>query len=455
MVLIRFLLLNPPADGLYVKEGRCQHKAAVFSSVYPPMTLAYMASLLRDSSEVLLLDAVGGGLSTEEVRDRVSAFKPDFIVCNITTPTFSNDVRVLESIRDAHASRVFVFGVHATVLCDDVIKHQCIDGVIVGEPELTVRDLSVKPVEEVEGIVYKHEGRVVRNPARGFMDLKSLPVPAWDMVDLSNYRIPVFGRKYVLVTTGRGCPYGCVFCVSKPYYGVRYRKRSVADIINEVMYAVGLGVKDFFFFSETFTLDKDHVISLCDALISGGLDVRWVCNSRVDTVDEEMLSKMKSAGCWMISFGIESASQSILDSAGKGIRVDDSRLAVRMAHDAGLVVVGHFIFGLPGETVGSIEDTIRFSIELPLDFAEYYSAVPFPGSRLYDESLGVIDGVDWGSFEYSSSVFSRDIDLEHYRSSAYRRFYLRFRTFYGMLRIFGVSKLPLLIKTGFEFMSTV
>jgi anaerobic magnesium-protoporphyrin IX monomethyl ester cyclase len=455
VVGIRFLLLNPPAESAYVKEGRCQHRAAVFSSVYPPMTLAYMASMLRGRADVLLLDGIGSRMPLDEVKARFREFKPDYVVCNTTTPTFLNDMRVLGELKKVHDCRVFVYGVHATALWRRVLEHEPVDGVVIGEPELTVSELAEKDLSGVKGIAFKRDGEVVKNPEREFMDLSMLPPPAWDLVDLSNYRVPVYGSKYVLVTTGRGCPFGCSFCVSHPYYGRTYRRRRVGDIINEVKYALSLGVRDFFFFAETFTLDKGHVLELCDALISEGINVRWLCNSRVDTVDGEMMSKMREAGCWMISFGLESSSQKILDNVNKGVKVEDSRKAVESAHKAGLAAVGHFIFGLPGETKQTVEDTIRFSLELPLDFAEYYVATPFPGSRLYDELEDRLGEVGWDSFEYATNIISTDIDLAAARSRAYRRFYLRPRTASNMLRIFGVNNLPLLIKTGFKFMCNI
>jgi radical SAM superfamily enzyme YgiQ (UPF0313 family) len=451
----RFLLLNPPAGCGYVKEGRCQHRAAVFSSVYPPMTLAYLASILRKLVDVRLIDAVGSKLTVEALVDMIKDFKPDFIICNTTTPTFENDLGVLSEIKKAHDCKVFVYGVHVTVLWRDALAHDQIDGVIIGEPDATVAELAKKELKKVPGLAYKDAGTIVKNKSRDFMNLDELPLPAWDLVDLSKYRMPVTGEKYVLVTTGRGCPYNCSFCVSQPYYGKKYRKRSVKKILAEIRYAKTLGVNNFFFFSETFTLDKAHVLGLCDALIREKLSIRWVCNSRVDTVDSEVLKKMKAAGCWMISFGIESASQEILDKSNKGITAAQSTTAVETASQAGLTVVGHFIFGLPGETKESILETTDFSLRLPLTFAEYYVSTPFPGSRLFGELNSQLVGIDWKRFEYSKNIVSGELDLERSRKKAYRLFYLRPRTILNLTRLFGLRRVPALIKTGIKFILSI
>ncbi|MBU0761814.1 MAG: B12-binding domain-containing radical SAM protein [Candidatus Altiarchaeota archaeon] len=452
--MYKILLLNPPAECGYVKEGRCQHKAAVFSTVYPPMTLAYMASLLRDKSDVKLLDAIGLDMSLEDVLKSIIDFKPDYIICNTTTPTFKNDIVVFREIKGHHSCKIVVYGVHVTALWREALECDFIDAVVIGEPEITVSELAEKEIRQIDGIAYKIHGKIVKNKERGFMDLDSLPIPAWDIVDLSRYRVPVTGEKYVLLTTGRGCPYNCSFCVSQSYYGLKYRKRSISKIIDEILSAKKLGVENFFLFAETFTLDKQYVSNLCDELLSRRISIKWVCNSRVDTVDEDVLSKMKQAGCWMISFGIESSSQDILDSCNKGIVVGQVESAVEMANKIGLVVVGHFIFGLPGEDSKSALNTLDFSLNLPLTFAEYYIFTPFPGSLLFEQFKDKV-GDDWATFEYSQNIVSTTIDLQSIRKKAYMSFYLRPKIMLKILSVFGLKRLHSLIISGVKFVLNI
>ena len=190
------------------------------------------------------------------------------------------------------------------------------------------------------------------------------------------------------------------------------------------------------------TLDNNRLSEICREIIKENLNIRWMCNSRVDSVTPGLLEEMKEAGCWLLSFGIESASQEILKKCKKEIALQQSRRAVEMARDVGIKTIGHFIFGLPGETKKTIERTIDFSLNLGLDFAEYYIATPFPGSKLFDINCAGA-GTDWSKFEYSHAIFRRDLEKE--RKRAYFKFYFRIKTMINMVNIFGISKLPKLI----------
>ncbi|MCK4491192.1 MAG: radical SAM protein [Candidatus Altiarchaeales archaeon] len=454
---INLLLLNPPAEERYVKESRCQHRAAVFQSVYPPLTLAYIASLTRGDNNVLLLDCMGEEITVGDLEDKVKQFNPDLVVVNTTTPTIQNDLEVIAGLKSSTDALFAVFGVHATRFARELITLPQIDIVIKGEPEITASELTEKKPENVDGILYKNtSGGIVENPDRGFLDPDSLPFPAWDMIDLKKYRMPVTGKNYVLLMTGRGCPYNCSFCVSTSYYGKKFRCRSKESVIKEIEYVKEMGIDNFFFFVETFTLNKKFVVDLCDEIMQRDLQIKWICNSRVDTVEWRMLKKMKQAGCWLMSFGIESGQQEILDGVNKGAEVWQSIDAVKMAYDAGIATIGHFIFGLPGETENSLEKTLLFSKKLPLNFAEFYIAVPFPGSELF-EDLGLEShrDVDWSQFEYSHNSSGKGFDLENIRRRAYREFYLRPSLILRDIRLFGISNIPKLAVGGIQFLRNI
>ncbi len=145
--------------------------------------------------------------------------------------------------------------------------------------------------------------------------------------------------------------------------------------------------KDFFIWADTFTADRGYVKEFSREITARGLKISWTCNSRVDTVDREMLSLMKDAGLWMISFGLESGNNEVLEQTGKKITVEQSKGAVPIAHELGIKTSGHFVLGLPGETERSMNDTLRLALDLPLDIAQFYTAAPFPGTRLYDLAL--------------------------------------------------------------------
>jgi radical SAM superfamily enzyme YgiQ (UPF0313 family) len=453
---MKILLLNPPYDVGVVREGRCQHEAAIWDTVYPPLTLATCAAILRQTHEVRIIDAVAARTPLDAVETAAQAFGPDLVLAQIATPTADNDLAVLKRLRDTLGCRVGAFGVHATYFAKDLVGNGALDLVIHHEPEGAAKELARKPVEAVGGVTYRRDGDVVTNPAGKEYDPEELPFPAWDLLDMRHYQIPVKRTPYVLMTTGQGCPYPCNFCVAPYYSGVKFRARPVDDVLAEMKY-VRTFVRDVFFHTDTFTLNKKYLMTLCQRMIDEDLGLAWCSNSRVDTIDEEMLRVMRRSGCWLLAFGIESGSQDILDRSKKKIRLEQSRRAVKMANDAGLMVAGHFILGLPGETEATVQQTIEFAASLELSFAEFYIATPFPGAELYEifrDSSSVLHA-DWKRFEYSHNVLAPHLDLERHRRRAYLRFYVRPTQVLFVLRKFGVAHLPQLAASGVRFLTSV
>jgi radical SAM superfamily enzyme YgiQ (UPF0313 family) len=264
-----------------------------------------------------------------------------------------------------------------------------------------------------------------------------------------------------LVSSGRGCPYDCTFCVSKAYYGKKVRSRDAIKVVDEIAWdQKEFGVNDFFFWSESFTLMKKQVMTICDEIMRRQLGIRWVCNSRVDNVNEELLNKMRKSGCWLISYGIESGSQEILDRSKKGTTLNQAREAVAISRKLGFQLSGHFLFGLPGETVETMRKSIDFARELDLDFAQFYCATPWPGTQLYDEALknGWLNTTDWSKFEQSIAIMNLDTvsaeEVMEWRRKANKAFYLRpgkmIRT---GLNIMGDANLGHLFSTAKKYFS--
>ena len=276
-------------------------------------------------------------------------------------------------------------------------------------------------------------GKIIHNPNREWIEnLDDLPFPAWHLIDISRYKLPYIGSPFLMVTPHRGCPYNCTFCTAQTYYGSKIRIRSVQNVISELWYLKNrFNIDHIFFWSDTFTGNKKFVKDLCKAIIDEKLSIHWTCNSRIDTVDIELLQIMKKAGCFMISYGIESADPSILSSCGKKTTPEKAKEAVRLTKKAGIMTVGHFILGLPGETEKSANKSIMFAKSIGLDFAQFYFAVPFPGSRLYQTAVkeGWIEKGDFSSFEQDSCIMNLPTitknKLESLRKKAYKEFYLR------------------------------
>ncbi|MBM4430376.1 MAG: radical SAM protein, partial [Chloroflexi bacterium] len=263
-------------------------------------------------------------------------------------------------------------------------------------------------VSRIEGIAYRRDGQVVINPDRPFIaDLDTLPIPRHELLPLERYKLPLVGGRYTFVVTSRGCPGGCRFCIKHVTYQETFRFRSPEHIMREVWKLVDLGTTNIHFEADLFTINREQVVGLCQAIREQKPPIRWTCNSRVDFVDEELLQLMGQAGCWLIAWGIESGSPEILQRARKGIALERVEETLRWSKAAGIRNWGYFILGLPGETAETIEQTIAFSKKLPLDLVLFHIAVPYPGTPFWYEALdqGWLRLQRWEDFDmYNSTV---------------------------------------------------
>ena len=439
---MKVLLLNPPTidEKQFIREGRCTQEQGVWATLWPPLSLATIGALLEeDSCGVQIVDCPAQGVKWHALEQLIRTYMPDLVVWSTGTPSIKSDLELASYIK-RNNGRILtaVFGTHVTVFDKQSLESfPDIDFVVRNEPEMTVRKLvktlsDGKSPEEVSGLTFRRKtGEIVANPSRPFIEpLDRLPFPSWHFLDLDRYRLPLKGTRYLMIAPQRGCPYKCSFCTCQTYYGKRLRKRSIESILKEIEYDIErYNVRDFFFWAETFVIDKEYVASLCSAIIERGLSIAWTSNSRVDTVDSNLLNLMAEAGCWMISYGIESGSQAILDGVNKGTTPEQALQAVQSTRKAGIKTVGHFILGLPGETRETLESTIKYARKLPLDLAQFYCAVPFPGSRLYDQALkeGWIPDHNFKDFKQDYALMRLPTitpeEVNRYRALAYRRFY--------------------------------
>lgn len=446
---MRILLLNPPTpDGKgFIREGRCTQEGGVWTTLWPPISLANIGAVLeRDGHEVEAMDAASLGYPREQLLSDIAAHPPDAVVWSTGTPSIAVDLALADEIRAcAPDSRTAVFGTHVTALDESSLEQTPgLDAIFRNEPEATVSEW-VSRLEDrsswssIQGLSYRDAAGFHRNPDRPFLsDLDALPDPAWHLFDLDVYRLPLKGTRFLMVTPHRGCPYPCSYCTAQTFYGAKLRRRSIERVRDEIERNVKVhDVREHFFWSDTFTIDKRYVLDLCEAIEP--LGVTWASNSRVDTLDDELAAAMRKAGCWMLSFGIESGDQALLDAVGKRAEVEQAEQAVATAKRAGIKVAGHFVLGLPGETAESLDKTLALAKRLPLDFEQFYCAVPFPGSRLYDEARekGWLGDAPFDQFRQDEALLElpglSPEEVMKYRERAYRRFYSRPRVAIGAL----------------------
>jgi radical SAM superfamily enzyme YgiQ (UPF0313 family) len=326
------------------------------------------------------------------------AFDPDLVGFTAMTNNYRSVEELLPLLKQRLSCPIVLGGPHATLFPKRLVANPHIDYVVYGEGEETMRELvsafqehgprpPLERLGQILGLCFEDHGQAICNPPRPLIeDLDALPFPARHLLDLSRY--PLYtssGEPMVTVLSSRGCPYRCSYCY-KGILGRSYRQRSPDDVMAEIHHLMeAFDYRAFYFIDDLFTFDNARLEALTDCIIEEGLDIRWQCLARVDTVDRHLLNKMYEAGCREIHYGVESGNPQILRELGKGITLDEVREATTWTTQVGILAKGYFMLGLPGDTEETMEETIAFASELEIDQAMFSLTTPFPGTRLWDE----------------------------------------------------------------------
>lgn len=430
----RILLIYPPSPVLN-REDRCQQptKDLIVIPPLPPTDLMYLAAVAEKAGlEAKINDYSQNGDYEADLKE----FNPDYLVVNIATPTLEHDLDAVKKAKEICPNVITIAkGAAFLTLAERIIKeHNELDFGILGEAENTLKEiLEDKPKAEILGLYYKENDEVKFTGNRPFIeDLDLLPFPARHLVDNNIYRRPDNNKVQATIKVSRGCPFHCFFCLATPVSGAKVRRRSPENIVAEIKECVEkYNIKNFLFWSDIFNIDKDWTMKLCQAIIDSGLKITWSANTRADTADLEMAEMMYKSGCRLVSIGVESGSQYMLEKMGKKITLNDVRRTVKVFKKAKIRIYNYFVIGLPWETEETVEETIKFAIELNSDFISFYTATPLPGSRFYDYALehNLFDKET--SFEnayYYPAVNTHNLSRERVfelHKSAIKRFYLR------------------------------
>jgi anaerobic magnesium-protoporphyrin IX monomethyl ester cyclase len=404
----------------------------------PPLGLGYIASACeRRKISVTVIDANAENLDNDQIVARLRGLKFEFVGISATTITLNPALRLAEEIKRNFTSCTMVFGgVHATVDPDSVIKHAAVDYVLRGEAEQSFPTLllSANP-SLIAGLTYKTAAGVVHNPpAPRIADLDSLPQPAWHLLPVNLYR-PSLGNYKRLPGVGmiasRGCPGKCTFCFVGTH-GETVRRRSARRVVDEIKYLRDHnGIREVSFYDDNFTTSKAFVLEFCSLLADEKVKISWTCSSRVDTVNEQILKTMKLGGCHQISYGVESADEEILKNLNKRIQLPQVKETIRLTRLAGIEAKIFLMFGAPGETVDSINTTLRFAVETKADGFIVSIATPFPGTQMLDwaKEHGYLRILDWERYDVSTPTMElptiATADLRRAYAAAYRTLYLR------------------------------
>lgn len=431
----KILLIYPPSPVMN-REDRCQQptKELLVIPPLPPSDLMYLAAVAESVGlEAKIKDYSQGGDLEQDLRE----FKPDYLLVNVATPTFKSDLSALTVAKEICPDIVTIAkgAAFLTVAFDVMYFQKDLDVILFGEAEETLREIleGKKSYDKISGIYYRDDLRVKFTGSRPFIEnLDALPFPARHLVDNNLYRRPDNNKVQAVIKVSRGCPFHCFFCLATPVSGAKVRKRSTENIVDEIRECYEkYGITNFLFWSDIFNIDKEWVMDLCQKIIDSGLDITWSANTRADTADEEMAKKMYEAGCRLVSIGVESGSQEMLDKIGKRITLDDVRLTVKIFKKAGIKIYNYFVIGLPWETEETVEDTIDFAIELNSDFISFYTATPLPGSKFYEYAKNnqlINSETSFSSAYFYPSVKTHELSKERIfelHKKAIRKFYLR------------------------------
>ncbi|MBN1342231.1 MAG: cobalamin-dependent protein [Phycisphaerae bacterium] len=426
---------------------------------YFSLGIGYVAASVKAHGyDVRFIDPNVQETTPDEMAQAIRRDQPVLVGISFMTPQFYAAKEICDVIREVSPSCPIVLGgAHPSVMPQRTLREiSAADFVVFGEGEETLVDLldslrgNGSELSAINGLAWRNGQEVVVNEARApIEDLDALPFPDRSLIDQLLYRAQSFlncSSKRGTIYTSRGCPGRCVFCCSGHRLRSRIRERSIDSVMTEIDELVRVhGIEYLLIKDDTFTMKRERVLAFCEALEARHPRLRWHCMGRVNTVDYDLLARMRKAGLHDIFFGIESGNDEILKKARKGITTEQSRAAVDAASRLGIGTYGAFILGLPGETPETLEQTIRFACSLPLTMAGFSVLIPYPGTQAFEDYYQEeIEGtIDYHSFIASTGIHYvrgytglcglKPEDLVDLVGIAQRRFYFRPRQILRML----------------------
>lgn len=401
----------------------------------PPIGLAYLASMVRHSHEVRLIDANILDYTISDIRRELESFYPDVVGITSVTPSIPQAYSVASIAKEVREDcKVVMGGPHVSFLPAQTLgERECIDVVVKGEGEKTFCELveaieKREPLETVRGITYRKGDQIVDNEPRPFIkNIDEIPFPSIDLLPMHKYQFN--GVKYTAMLTSRGCPFQCSFCSSSSHFGKYWRGRSPENVLEEMKCVhEDYGINNIEFIDDTFTLDQKRAGRICDGIIKHAWNLSWGASSRVDTLSKTLVEKMKKAGCWIIYLGIESGSQKILDAIGKRITVGQVKKAVKNVKEAGIKVLGSFIIGFLQDNPQTVKETIKFAKSLNLDYAQFSVLTPYPRTPIYDYASknNLLLTKEWAKYTAVEPVMKIEEMSEKHLKALFQRAYISF-----------------------------
>lgn len=374
-------------------------------SIAPPLGLMYIAANIQrefaGKYNIKIIDIVPQRMSLKAIKKIIYDFKPVLIGCSV----LSNEHHIMNELADVSKGidrqiRFIVGGPHSTMYYDEVLKNKNIDIAVIGEGEHTICDLlrylnDIEKLAKIPGIAYRNRDKIVLTPRREYIkDLNNLPFPSWNLIDCKSYsklsNMPmntmIAGKRYMAILTSRGCPYQCTYCHN--IFGKNFRKRSAENVMKEILELYhNYNIDEFQIFDDIFNLDVERAKKICELIISSGIKIKIAFPNgiRGDIIDGELLTKLKLAGAYSITFALESASPRIQKLIKKNIDISKLNKLIESADRQKLFTRCFFMLGFPTETVEEIKETINFACESKLLTAGFFIVWPQRNTELFEQ----------------------------------------------------------------------
>ena len=386
------LLLNPPHQSIIIREYYCS-KSSKTRYLLHPIDLLMVSGRLSENYEVKSIDAIARRMGPENCLALIKEIKPDVVVSLVGAISWESDLAFLEKVNHLLNSTIIVTG---DLFLEDaqewLAKYPFIDAALLDFTNEDILHFLEENDTNLQRIAYRRNGcvKIITSQEKPFSQF-TVPPPRHDLFLEGKYLSPFARRSnFATVLTDFGCPYHCRFCIMGQ---LSYRQRPVDNVLKELSVLHTRGIKDIFFYDQSFGIRKRRNSEFCEMMIKKGFKFGWSCYGRVDSFDDDQLDLMKRAGCHTIIFGVESADDAILEKYRKGYTTEQIRQAFESCRNHRIRTVGTFILGLPEDDNNSFQRSLNFAKELNCDFVSYNIAVPRAGTPLRKQAIreGLID----------------------------------------------------------------
>tara|TARA_B100000959_G_scaffold284860_1_gene357671 strand:+ start:26 stop:1441 length:1416 start_codon:yes stop_codon:yes gene_type:complete len=437
------LLINPPRKNEII--GNNPSIIEEERGYNPPLGLLYIAGYLEKYAKhnITVIDSQVEKLDYSSLESRVRSIRPDIVGITAMTMTMIDVIKTVDIVKSLDSNiKVILGGPHVHLFPEETIDLKGVDFLVLGEGEVTFKELldsvnNKSRLRDIPGLVFKDNGKIINTGVRPLIkNIDEVPFPARHMVSYKKYTSLLSkGNIVTTIFTSRGCPYKCTFC-DRPHLGKMFRARSPENVVQELEECVKMGIDNFLFYDDTFSVNKKRVIDICKEIIKRKLNIDWDIRTRVDNVNEEMLRLMKKAGCNGIHYGIETGSEKILKVLDKGITIEQANRIFELTRKYRIPTLAYFMIGNPTETIDDINTTFKVMKMLKPDYVHLTILTPFPGTKIYFDGLksGIIKKDYWREFAKNPSpdfvpphwdeIFNKN-ELKDLLIKGYKGFYMR------------------------------